>query len=212
MELAHGVATTGDSVGAFVWSGFIHMISGWDHLLFLAGIVLITSQVRATVKLVSLFALGHSTTLIVATLAGWQFPPTIVDIVIALSLAYVGAAGFVDLDRHRRWIAAYVLGFGLVHGLGLATRLQTLGLPEGGSLPRVLAFNVGVEIGQLLAVGGMFMLGDVLRHYITWRHTRPAAHAGLIVVGVSAAATMWLTTPLIPDWQRQAAVIPHPYR
>lgn len=190
VAFAHGVSRAGESVSDFVWSGFTHMLAGWDHLLFIAGIVLIAGTVRRSAKLISVFAVGHSTTLILATLAGWRLNATFVDIVIAQSLVFVGVVGLAGRRQRWRWFAAAVFGFGLVHGLGLSTRLQDLGLPHDGLLARVIAFNIGVEIGQLLAVVGMFMLGDVLRHYIDLPRTSRFALAGLVVAGLVAGVVL----------------------
>jgi hydrogenase/urease accessory protein HupE len=192
---AHGVGGTSDTAGGFVWLGFTHMLLGWDHLLFIAGVVLLAGQVKRAAKLISVFAAGHSTTLIVATLAGWRANATMVDIVIALSLAFVGVIGWAGRPTRWRWFAAAVLGFGLVHGLGLSTRLQELGVHHDGTLlARVIAFNIGVEIGQLLAVLGMFMLGDVLwyhlRRHFSWSTTWRTAYAGLMIAGLATAAVL----------------------
>nr|WP_240948207.1 HupE/UreJ family protein [Planosporangium mesophilum] len=172
---AHGIGGTSETASGFVWLGFKHMLAGWDHLLFVAGVVLLAGKAKRAAKLISLFALGHSITLIVATLAHWRVNATLVDIVIVLSLVFVGVVGWFGRPKDWRWFATAVLGFGLVHGLGLSTRLQDLLRPEDGVLARVIAFNVGVEFGQLMAVVGMFVLGDVLGHYITWSHARRAA-------------------------------------
>lgn len=151
---AHGISgdagTTG--VGGFVGLGIEHMVLGWDHILFVAGILLLASGVRPAAKTITAFVLGHSLTLITATLAGWQIDPTAVDVVIVLSVAVVG--GFGMLGGPRRWDAftGIVFGFGLVHGLGLATRFQALGVPEDGLVWKLLAFNLGIEIGQLTAI------------------------------------------------------------
>jgi hydrogenase/urease accessory protein HupE len=192
---AHGIGGTSETASGFVWLGFKHMLAGWDHLLFVAGVVLLAGKAKRAAKLISLFALGHSITLIVATLAHWRINPTLVDIVIVLSLVFVGVVGWFGRPKDWRWFAAAVLGFGLVHGLGLSTRLQDLLRPEDGVLARVIAFNVGVELGQLMAVVGMFMLGDVLRAYITWSKARQAAHAGLAVVGLVAAVVLAVVWP-----------------
>ncbi|MCW2638499.1 MAG: Hydrogenase/urease accessory protein HupE [Dactylosporangium sp.] len=192
---AHGIGGTSETASGFVWLGFKHMLAGWDHLLFVAGVVLLAGQVKRAAKLISLFALGHSITLIVATLAQWRINATLVDIVIVLSLVFVGVVGWFGRPTQWLWFAAAVLGFGLVHGLGLSTRLQDLVRPEDGVLARVIAFNVGVELGQLMAVVGMFMLGDVLRTYITWSNARRAAHAGLAVVGLVAAVVLVVVWP-----------------
>jgi hydrogenase/urease accessory protein HupE len=200
---AHGIGGAGQTVGGFVWLGFTHMLLGWDHLLFVAGIVLLAGQVKRSAKLISLFAAGHSVTLFAATVAGWRINPTLVDVVIALSVVFVGVVGWLGRPKDWLWFAAAVLGFGLVHGLGLSTRLQELVLPDDGMIPRVLAFNVGVEIGQLVAVVAMFMLGDMARRYLTWSTlgdllrphlswptARRAIHGGLVAAGLVAVSVL----------------------
>src|SRR5215213_5482832 len=100
--------------------GFGHMVGGWDHLLFIGGVVLLAGSLRTAAKLISLFVAGHSLTLLVATLAGWQLNAAAVDVVIALSLVFVGIWGVRGLPRSSLF-AAGVFGVGLVHGLGLST-------------------------------------------------------------------------------------------
>ena len=142
--------------------GFAHMVGGWDHLLFISGIVLLAGSLKTAAKLVSLFVAGHSLTLLVATLAGWQLNATVVDVVIALSLVYVAVQGFFGRPENFRVFGTVVFGFGLVHGLGLSTRLQDLGLPDDGLVGRVLLFNVGVELGQLFALAVIVGLGTLV--------------------------------------------------
>jgi len=192
---AHGIDGTGESAADFGWLGVKHMLLGWDHLAFIAGVVLLAGGMRRAAKLISVFALGHSTTLIAATVAGWRLDAALVDIVIALSLVFVGVVGVIGRPKAWRWFGAAVFGFGLVHGLGLATRLQDLGLPHDGLLARVIAFNVGVEIGQLVAVGAVFMLADVARHYLR-RVPKPSriAHGALITAGLIAATVLTVAT------------------
>ncbi|MBO4204793.1 HupE/UreJ family protein [Micromonospora echinofusca] len=192
---AHGVGGSSDTVGGFVWLGTKHMLAGWDHLAFVGGVLLLAGQVRRAAKLISLFALGHSVTLFTATVADWHINPVLVDVVVALSLVFVGVVGLRGRPKDWTWFAAVVLGFGLVHGLGLSTRLQDLGLPSDGVIPRVLAFNVGVEIGQLIAVVGMFMLGDVLSHYLPKLRDPRLSHGVLVAAGVVAASVLALTSP-----------------
>jgi hydrogenase/urease accessory protein HupE len=117
----------------YVWLGFLHMAAGWDHLLFITGVVLLADTVGRAAKLISLFVLGHSITLLLATIAGWQLSATIVDVVIALSVAHVGIQGFRGGTPNWRLTGAVVFAFGLVHGLGLSTRLHELGCPTRGS-------------------------------------------------------------------------------
>jgi len=175
----------------YVWIGFWHMVGGWDHLLFILGVVLIAGALRPAAKLISLFVAGHSLTLIVATVAGWKLNATFVDIVIALSLVYVGVQGLAGRPDNFRLMGAIVFAFGLVHGLGLSTRLQDLGLPEDGVVLRVILFNIGVEIGQLTALAMIVGLGTLAARALKVpRENAQFAYSGLIVAGILAALLM----------------------
>ena len=147
--LAHGVSGVGDSFSAFVRSGFLHMIAGWDHLLFIGGILLMAREAHRAMILLSIFAVGHSATLMTATAAGWQINPGWVDTVIALSLAAIGLVGWLGPPARWRLFGAGVLLLGLVHGLGLASRLQEPALAAHLTPARVIAFNIGVEIATV---------------------------------------------------------------
>jgi hydrogenase/urease accessory protein HupE len=187
---AHGVAGGAETAPGFIWVGIQHMLLGWDHLLFVGGVALLAGTARRAATFISLFALGHSITLIMATLAGWRVDATLVDIAVALSLVFVGVVGVVGRPQDWRWFGAAVFGFGLVHGVGLATRLQDLDLPADGVLSRVLFFNLGVELGQLTALlvmaGAVRLLGSV----------RPSpqrirlAYGALIATGIVAAGVL----------------------
>ncbi|QOC94137.1 HupE/UreJ family protein [Micromonospora craniellae] len=192
---AHGVGGSSETVGGFVWLGTKHMLAGWDHLLFVGGVLLLAGGVRRAAKLISLFALGHSVTLFTATVADWHVNPVMVDVVVGLSLVFVGVVGLRGRPKNWTWFAVAVLTFGLIHGLGLSTRLQEVGLPDSGVIPRVLAFNVGVEIGQLVAVVGMFIIGDVLRHYVPKLRDTRLSHGVLIAAGLVAASVLVITSP-----------------
>jgi len=177
---------------SYPWLGFLHMVGGWDHLLFIAGVVLVAGALRPAAKLISLFVAGHSLTLLVATLAGWKLDATVVDVVITLSLVIVGIYGLrFGRPQGLRFLGAVVFLFGLVHGLGLSTRLQALGLPDGGLVARVVLFNVGVELGQLTAlaiiVGVGAFIADRLR--LEWRHAQTAFGA-LAAFGLTAATVI----------------------
>jgi hydrogenase/urease accessory protein HupE len=157
---AHGIrSVAGKSTLEFVPVGIAHMLLGWDHLLFILGTVLLAGTLGRAAKLITLFVVGHSLTLLTATLAGWRIDPAVVDIVIALSVVFVGVMGVRATPGRWGPVMAAIFAFGLVHGLGLATRLQRLGLPEDGQLGRVLAFNLGLEIGQLIAIAASGALG-----------------------------------------------------
>ncbi|GEP33972.1 hypothetical protein NSZ01_17400 [Nocardioides szechwanensis] len=189
---AHGIG--GDaataSVYGFVGIGIKHMLLGWDHLLFVAGIVLLAGNVRRAAKVISAFVAGHSLTLITATLAGWQVNPAVVDVVIVLSVAFVGFYGM--FGRPQRWdiFTAIVFGFGLIHGFGLSTRFQSLGVADEGMVSRLIAFNIGIEIGQLTAIMGMLGLAAAISLMFKRDH-EPAltkvAFVALFAVGAMAA-------------------------
>lgn len=210
--LAHGIGegAAGRTVLEFVPLGAEHMILGWDHLLFILGVVILAGNSPRAAKLVTLFVIGHSLTLLVATIAGWQVSATLVDVVIALSLVYVGVLGIRSVrstgaggerqatradrgpERSDNWrlIGATIFGFGLIHGLGLSTRLQDLGLPDDGLVARVIAFNVGVEIGQLSALIVVAAVGYFLLPRVNWPVVKRVAYAGLVAIGLVAAVVL----------------------
>ena len=170
--------------------GFGHMVLGWDHLLFIAGVVLLAGSLKTAAKLITLFVAGHSLTLLVATLAEWKLNATAVDVVIALSLVYVGVQGWRGRPESLRVFGAVVFAFGLVHGLGLSTRLQDLGLPDDGVVARVLLFNLGVELGQLAALTVIVVVGTFLARDLGERRDEIRGYSffGIAVAGLVAAA------------------------
>ena len=197
---AHGVSegdqhfltqSTGMHLIPYLYLGAKHMVTGYDHLLFLFGVVFFLYRMKEVGLYVTLFALGHSTTLLLGVLNGWHINPYFVDTIIGLSIVYRafdnlgGFSQFFGVQPNKK---AAVLIFGFFHGLGLATKLQDFALSGDGLIPNMLAFNVGVEIGQLLALG---MILVVMRY---WRSTRSFARhaitgnvalmsAGLILAG-----------------------------
>jgi hydrogenase/urease accessory protein HupE len=188
---AHGVAATGyESIGDFLWLGFIHMLTGWDHLLFIAGVVLVARRARRTLTLLSLFAFGHSLTLITATLAGWRFDADLVDIVIVDSVAFVGIVGLLRRPGVHRWFGPAVLGFGLIHGLGLATRFQQPSPQADGLVSRLIAFNVGVELAQLVVVYLLYLLGETVVRARRWPQIERAAFGGFVAVGLAGGVML----------------------
>lgn len=152
---------SGPAVGAFLYLGAKHMVTGYDHLLFLLGVVFFLARPKDVVIYVSLFTLGHSITLLMGVLEGWNVNPYLVDMVIGLSVVYKAFENLGGLDRAGRLhldtrLAVFL--FGLCHGLGLATKLQALALREEGLVTNMLSFNVGVEVGQVLALALILLL------------------------------------------------------
>ncbi len=171
---AHGIAgadqdfllrSTGVHIGPYIYLGAKHMVTGYDHLLFLAGVIFFLYRLKDVAIYVTLFAIGHSTTLLIGVLGGWHVNPYIVDAIIGLSVVYKAfenLGGFKALGFQPNMKAA-VLVFGFFHGFGLATKLQDLAISRDGLVTNMVSFNVGVEIGQLLA------LSLILLAFNAWR-------------------------------------------
>jgi hypothetical protein len=143
-------------IGAFIKLGVEHIFLGYDHLMFLFALIVIGGRLANLVKIVTAFTVAHSLTLILAALEILKLPSQIIETGIALSIAYVAAENFVISQAGHRWMLTFI--FGLVHGFGFANVLRDLGLPASGLVPSLLAFNVGVEIGQLCIVAVFFPL------------------------------------------------------
>jgi hypothetical protein len=146
----------------FIELGASHMITGYDHLLFLFGVIFFLTKFKDIVKFITAFTIGHSITLIFATLYQIQANYFLVDAVIALTVIY---KGFDNLDGFKKYLNVkapnllwMVFAFGLIHGFGLSTRLQMLPLADDGLVLRIIAFNVGVEFGQIAALSIMLLV------------------------------------------------------
>lgn len=172
----------------YVELGARHMLTGYDHLLFLFGVVFFLTRFLDIVKFITAFTLGHSLTLVFATFYGLQANIYLVDAFIALTVCY---KAFENLDGFRRYLnypapdlLFMVFGFGLIHGFGLSTRLQQLPLAEDGLLVNILGFNLGVEIGQIVALAMMVLLLSGWRHRPSYQHFTRASNVLLMFVGI----------------------------
>ncbi len=193
--LAHGVAeddksfleqNTGRQLLPFLYLGAKHMVTGYDHLLFLCGVIFFLYRMREVAVYVTLFAVGHSVTLLYGVLSGTHVNPYVVDAIIGLSVVYKALD---NLGAFQRWFGvqpntkAAVLIFGFFHGFGLATKLQEFTLSQEGLVANILAFNVGVELGQLLALGAILIAMDFWRLTDAFRRQAFAANVVLIAAG-----------------------------
>ncbi|MBV62019.1 MAG: hypothetical protein CMH65_12060 [Nevskiales bacterium] len=192
---AHGVSggdqgflesSTGTHLIPFLYLGAKHMVTGYDHLLFLLGVIFFLYRARDVALYVTLFSIGHSVTLLFGVLSGAHINPYIVDAIIGLSVVYKGfdnIGGFrkcFGFQPNTRWA---VLLFGLVHGFGLATKLQDLSLSEDGLIPNMIAFNIGVEVGQLLALGLILIVMTAWRQRQSFNRHAFAANVALMCAG-----------------------------
>jgi len=168
-DAAFVASSAGAHIGPFLYLGAKHMVTGYDHLLFILGVVFFLYRLKHVALYVTMFSLGHSITLLAGVLTGFHINPYLIDAIIGLSVAY---KAFDNLDGFRTLFGvqpdarAAVLIFGLFHGMGLATKLQALHLSHRGLVANLISFNVGVELGQLIALS--LMLGLML----LWRRAR----------------------------------------
>jgi hydrogenase/urease accessory protein HupE len=154
------VATTGWPMLRF---GMHHILTGYDHLVFLLGLLIVAPTLRDLLVVVTAFTLGHSVTLGLATLGVWAPSPSLVEPLIALSIVYVGVENFVAARARRRW--PLTLGFGLIHGFGFAGVLTEVELPPAEIPMALLSFNGGVELGQLLVLAFALPVVRLLRRF-----------------------------------------------
>jgi len=190
---AHGMseADKAKALEASYWEyielGATHMITGYDHLLFLFGVIFFITSFREIVRFITAFTIGHSITLIFATLYQIQANYYLVDAVIALTVIY---KAFENLDGFKKYLNTsspnllwMVFGFGLIHGFGLSTRLQMLPLAEEGLVLRILSFNVGVEFGQIAALSIMLIFLSFWRKADSFIRFSNASNVLLILAG-----------------------------
>lgn len=179
-------STTGAAIAPFLYLGAKHMVTGYDHLAFLVGVIFFLYRLKDVVLYVSLFTLGHSATLLAGVLGGIHANSYIIDAIIGFSVVYKAfdnMGGFKRLLGFEPNTKLAVLIFGLFHGFGLATKLQELDLAKNGLFTNIVSFNVGVEIGQVLALTAVLIVLSF------WR-TRPgflrhafATNTALMAVG-----------------------------
>jgi hypothetical protein len=203
IAFVHGIAgddqafllrSSGPNIGPYIYLGAKHMVTGYDHLLFLAGVIFFLYRLKDVALYVTLFAVGHSVTLLLGVLGGLHVNSYIVDAIIGLSVVYKAfenLGGFRALGWQPNMKAA-VLVFGFFHGFGLATKLQDLAISNDGLVTNMVSFNVGVEIGQLLALSLMLIAfnlwrttGSFLRHAYASNVVLMAA--GFVLIGYQLA-------------------------
>jgi hydrogenase/urease accessory protein HupE len=192
------------NVRDFLALGVVHIFEGIDHVLFILGLLLVSTSLRGLVKTLTGFTIAHSITLILSTLSVITPPARLVDTLVALSIVYVGLENILRNTAdakgtdHRFWIAS---GFGLVHGFAFATNLREAGLPEGSALFwSLLSFNVGVEIAQVTIAAAAFPLlllwkrsteqrqryGGMPWTSVVRRRRRPLGHRRRLLAGAGA--------------------------
>lgn len=192
---AHGVnendkafieGASGVNIIPYMYLGAKHMVTGYDHLLFLAGVIFFLYRLKDVGAYVTLFAIGHSTTLLLGVLLDIRANPFIIDAIIGLSVVYKAID---NLDGFKTWFGvspnpkAAVLIFGFFHGFGLATKIQELTLAKDGLIPNLISFNIGVEMGQFMALTIILLLMNIWRLSDSFRRSAIFANAALMTAG-----------------------------
>ena len=176
----------GSAISAFMYLGAKHMVTGYDHLAFLVGVIFFLYRLKDIVQYVSLFTIGHSITLLVGVLGNIHANSYMVDAIIGFSVVY---KAFDNMDGFKRFLGfepntkIAVLVFGLFHGFGLATKLQELDLAKNGLVTNIVSFNVGVEIGQVLALAAVLIALSFWRTRSGFLRHAFATNATLMTVG-----------------------------
>ncbi len=192
---AHGIAgkdaefvasNAGAQIIPFIYLGAKHMVTGYDHLLFILGVIFFLYRMTHVALYVTLFSIGHSITLLTGVLSGIHVNAYLIDAIIGLSVVYKAfdnLGGFQTLFGVQPSNRAAVLIFGLFHGFGLATKLQALEPSRDGLLANMISFNVGVELGQLIALS--IMLGVILwwRQHSSFSRNAVTANALILTAG-----------------------------
>jgi hypothetical protein len=192
--LAHGISDA-DKLAMlqggylrYLWLGATHMLTGYDHILFIFGVIFFLTGFKDVVKYITAFTVGHSITLIFATILKITANYYLVDAVIALSVCYKGFENIAGFPRYLGTkspnLLAVIFGFGLIHGFGLSTRLQQLPLGDHGIIFRILSFNAGVEIGQVIALLIMLLFISQWRKTASFKQFSTVSNHGLIIAGV----------------------------
>ncbi|WP_375587094.1 HupE/UreJ family protein [Flagellimonas aurea] len=195
--LAHDVSSGDqqilDSGGllSYIWVGAKHMLTGYDHLLFLAGVIFFLKGFRDILKFITVFTIGHSITLLGGTYLGVQVNEHLIDAIIALSVLYKGVEnleGFKKLGTRAPNLLMMVFLFGLIHGLGLSTRLQTFDMGQDQFLLKIISFNVGVELGQIAALIPIILLINAWKGKPSYEAFYKASNVYLIIAGIGLFA------------------------
>ena len=192
--LAHGVSDADQEILSnggllsYIWVGAKHMVTGYDHLLFLTGVIFYLSGFRDIVRFITAFTIGHSITLISATYLGIKADEHLIDAVIALSVLYKGfenLGGFENIFKVKSPnLLMMVFIFGLIHGFGLSTRLQSFDLGSELFLAKIICFNVGVELGQITALIPIVFIITAWQSKKSYQAFYKAVNTYLIIAGI----------------------------
>jgi len=192
--MAHGVSAsdqeilTNGGLLSYILVGAKHMVTGYDHLLFLAGVIFFLNSFKDIVRFITVFTIGHSITLIGATYLGIKADEHLIDAVIALSVLYKGFENLGGFEKLLKMASPNLLSmvflFGLIHGFGLSTRLQSFDMGAGQFLPKIICFNIGVELGQILALIPIVFIISKWKNWSSYNLFYKTVNWFLIIAGI----------------------------
>lgn len=173
---------------SYIWVGAKHMVTGYDHLLFLTGVIFFLNSIKDILKFITVFTIGHSIMLIGATFLEIQVNEHIIDAIIGLSVLYKGFENLKGFEKYFNIKAPnlflMVLLFGLIHGMGLSTRLQSFDMGTDQVLLKILSFNLGVELGQIAALIPIVLLIRLWKKKSSYQAFYKACNIYLIIAGI----------------------------
>jgi len=194
LAMAHGVSDADQEILnnggllSYIYVGAKHMVTGYDHLLFLAGVIFYLSGFKDIVKFITVFTIGHSITLIGATYLGIKANEHLIDAVIALSVLYKGFENLSGFEKYFKVkspnLLFMVFLFGLIHGFGLSTRLQSFDVGNSQFLAKIVSFNIGVELGQILALIPIVFIITQWKSKKSYEAFYKAANLYLVIAGI----------------------------
>lgn len=184
----HALLANGD-LWAYLWVGAKHMLTGYDHLLFLLGVIFYLRKTSDVIKFITVFTIGHSITLLSATYLGIQINEYLIDAIIGFSVFYKGFENLGYFEKHLKFrspnLLVMVWVFGLIHGLGLSSRLQSF---ENGSdriIHKIITFNIGVEFGQIEALIPIVYIISLIRKNKHYPAFYKAVNTYLLIAGIA---------------------------
>ncbi|GAB5476413.1 MAG: HupE/UreJ family protein [Maribacter sp.] len=194
LAMAHGVSAGDQEILnnggllSYIYVGAKHMVTGYDHLLFLAGVIFYLQGFKDIVRFITVFTIGHSITLIGATYLGIQANEHLIDAVIALSVLYKGFENLGGFEKYFKSkspnLLFMVFIFGLIHGFGLSTRLQSFDVGTSQFLAKIVSFNIGVELGQILALIPIVFIITKWQNKKSYAAFYKAANLYLVIAGI----------------------------
>ncbi|MGB3608005.1 HupE/UreJ family protein [Psychroserpens sp.] len=193
LAIAHGVSDADQEILnsggllSYIYVGAKHMLTGYDHILFIIGVVFYLNGFKDIVKFISVFTVGHCITLLGATYLNISINEHVIDAIIALSVVYKGfenLGGFQKIKLKSPNLLMMVFIFGLIHGLGLSTRLQSFDIGNELFLAKIFSFNIGVELGQVIALIPIVMLITYWKTQSSFKAFYQSVNTYLIVAGL----------------------------